>query len=100
MNTAVVVLSDKKYIERAIRTVEQIRNPSQGDWKKQIIFISVDFDLDPLFIEKYSIVEKKFPRIDITILQEKLLHKGYSKSDGREFNKTAIFISIINLSSS
>lgn len=88
MNTAVVVLSDKQYIERSICTIKQIRNPNQGDWKKQIIFISVDFDLDPLFIEKYSIIEKKFPRIDITKLQEKLLHKGYSKSDGREFNKT------------
>jgi hypothetical protein len=88
MNTVVVVLSDLNYIEKANETVKEIRNPKRGDWKKDIIFISVDFDLDPSFIEKYLIIEKKFPRIDISELQKKLLNKGYSNSDGREFDKT------------
>jgi len=88
MNTVVVVLSDLNYIEKANETVKEIRNPKRGDWKKDIVFISVDFDLDPSFIEKYFIIEKKFPRVDISELQKKLLNKGYSNSDGREFDKT------------
>lgn len=88
MNTVVVVLSDINYIEKANETVKEIRNPKRGDWKKDIVFISVDFDLDPLFIEKYFIIEKKFPRVDISELQKKLSKEGYSNSDGREFDKT------------
>jgi hypothetical protein len=88
MSTVVVVLSDLNYIEKANETVKEIRNPKRGDWKKDIVFISVDFDLDPSFIEKYFIIEKKFPRVDISELQKKLLNKGYSNSDGREFDKT------------
>jgi len=87
MNSVVVVLSDRKYFKRAEYTLDEIRDPNKGDWKKDIVFISVDFDLEPSFIEKYSIIEKKFPRIDISELQSKLSNKGYLNSDGRELNK-------------
>jgi hypothetical protein len=88
MTTAVVVLSDIHYFERAKRTIDEIRDSRLGDWQKDLIFISVDFDLEQEFIDKYSIIEKKFPRVDISGLMSKLSTTGYSKSDDREFNKT------------
>jgi len=85
MNSVVVILSDKKYLKKAENTINEIRN--KGEWKKDIVFISVDFDLEPSFIEKYSLIEKQFPRIDISELQSKLSKKRYNVGDGREINK-------------
>lgn len=87
MKSVVVVLSDRKYLKKAEYTLGEIRDPNKGDWKKDIVFISVDFDLEPSFIENFSLIEKKFPRINLSELQSKLSNKSYLNSDGRELKK-------------
>jgi hypothetical protein len=73
------------YFNRAKRTIIDLR--TKGNWKDDIVLITIDFDLNTNFKDYYNIIEVKFPLIDKTELLNKIGKNGFSNSDGREINK-------------
>jgi hypothetical protein len=88
--TAFVLLSDEKYKDRVIRTIEDIR--TVGMWQGDIVLICVQENLqarvfmDSQFIEKHNITTVSFPIINkVKLLND--IGNGFSNSDGREVCK-------------
>jgi hypothetical protein len=84
-DNVVVVLTDQGYFPRAINTIRDIRD--RGQWKGDLVIISVGFDLPHDFVSLYDIQEKKFSRIDLTEMYEKIGEHGFDNTDHRELNK-------------
>ena len=86
MDTVVVIVTDLSYFHKARRTIIDVR--SKGEWKGDLVVISIDFDLPHNFIDYYSIRPYKVKHINTSSVLEK-----YKKSpirptcDNREFNK-------------
>ena len=86
MKTAVVIVSDCKYYEKAMRTIHDVR--SVGNWCGDVVFIAIDLKLDEQFKKNYNIIEATFPKIDTTQLLGKVgsgFRDGFP--DGRETMK-------------
>lgn len=84
ISTVFVTLCDKKYFERAIKTIKLLR--TFGEWKGIIVLITIDFDLDDQIKVEYNLIEKKFPPIDKSIMIQKI-GNGFTDGDKREINK-------------
>lgn len=84
ISTVFVTLSDKKYFDRALKTIRQLR--TIGKWEGIIIWITIDFDLEEEIKLKYTIIEKKFQPINKSILLDKI-GNGFTDGDKREINK-------------
>lgn len=84
-DTTFALISDLAYFEKAKKTIVDLR--SRGNWRGSIVFITIDFDLNPNFKDFYNITEKKFESIDKTQLLENIGAQGFSNSDKRELYK-------------
>lgn len=82
--TAFVLITDWKYFDKAKRTIIDLR--SVGNWKKDIVVITVDFNLNQNFVDFYNIIQVQFENIDKRELLLKL-GNGFANSDKRELNK-------------
>jgi len=79
------LVTDIYYFNKAKRTIIDLR--SKGNWKGDIVVISINFDLNENFKDFYNIIEVKFPTIDKSELLEKIGKNGFSNSDKRELYK-------------
>lgn len=84
-NTVFVTLTDLKYLTKVKRTVIDLR--SKGNWRGDIVIITIDFKLNKNFKDFYNIIEVSFPLIDKTKLLSKIGKNGFTNSDKREITK-------------
>ena len=82
MDTVVVLVSDVGYLDKAKRTIEDIR--SIGRWWGPLVWIAVDFEPPEKYCKFYRITVKHFPRIDTRELVEKIKKRPYLATDTRE----------------
>ena len=85
LETAFVLISDLLYFNKAKRTIIDLR--SKGNWRGDIVLITIDFNLNNNFKDFYGIIEAKFDKIDKTNLLSKIGANGFSNSDKREITK-------------
>lgn len=85
LNTTFVMVTDLKYLHKSKRTIYDLR--SKGNWRGEIVLITIDFTLDDEFKKVFNVTEVKFKQIDKEFLLTKLLPNGFSNSDKRELNK-------------
>lgn len=84
----VVILTDLNYLSRARQTIQDVR--IRGDWRGDIILITIDFDAPPNFIDYYSLIPKRFPQIDVSaVLKSYETHPISPTCDNREYSKLA-----------
>jgi len=81
-----VLVTDANYFNKAKRTINDLR--TKGNWCKDIVLITIDFDLNSNFKDFYNIIEVKFPSIDKSNLLKKIGENGFNDStDKREIQK-------------
>ena len=85
-DTVFVLVTDHNYFNKAKRTIIDLR--TKGNWNKDIVLITIDFDLNSNFKDFYQITEAKFQSIDKTILLQKIGENGFNDTtDKREIYK-------------
>ena len=85
-DTVFVLITDQNYFNKAKRTIIDLR--TKGNWNKDIVLITIDFDLNINFKDFYQITEVKFPSINKTILLQKIGYNGFNDTtDKREIHK-------------
>ena len=85
-DTVFVLITDQNYFNKAKRTIIDLR--TKGNWNKDIVLITIDFNLNSNFKDFYQIIELKFPSIDKTILLQKIGENGFNDTtDKREIYK-------------
>ena len=85
-DTVFVLITDQNYFNKAKRTIIDLR--TKGNWNKDIVLITIDFNLTPNFKDFYQIIEVKFPHIDKTNLLRKIGENGFNDTtDKREIHK-------------
>ena len=84
-DTTFVIVTDNNYFKKAKRTICDLR--SKGNWKEDIVLITIDFKLNINFKNFYNITEISFPLIDKTNILSKIGENGFSNSDKREITK-------------
>jgi hypothetical protein len=81
-----VLITDLNYFNKAKRTIIDLR--TKGNWYKEIVLITIDFNLNTNFKDFYQITEVKFPLIDKSKLLEKIGQNGFNDTtDKREIYK-------------
>jgi hypothetical protein len=65
-DTAVVTLTDRAYFSRAKRTIIDVR--TRGQWKGDLVLVTIGFDASPNFLDYYGVTGKRFESIDTTQL--------------------------------
>ena len=85
-DTVFALVTDRQYFDKARRTIIDLR--SKGNWTKDIVLITIDFNLNANFKNFYNIIEQKFPVIDKTNLLSKIGKNGFTDTtDKREIHK-------------
>ena len=84
-STVFVLITDLLYSHKAFFTINDLR--TIGGWNGDVVLITIDFVLENTHIEKYHLIEAKFPLIDKSNLLQKIGYNGFSNSDKREINK-------------
>ena len=84
-NTVFALVTDKNYFNKSIVTINDLRKI--GNWKGDIVLVTIDFNLDENYKKMFDLIEAKFPLIDKSLLLEKIGKNGFSNSDKREINK-------------
>ena len=85
-DTVFVLVTDQNYFYRAKRTIMDLR--TKGNWNKDIVLVTIDFELNSNFKDFYHITEVKFPSIDKSILLHNIGENGFNDTtDKREINK-------------
>jgi hypothetical protein len=85
-DTVFTLASDFNYFNKAKRTIIDLR--SKGNWKGDIVLITINFDLNTNFKDFYNVTEKKFTQIDKSILLFKIGQSGFlDTTDKREVTK-------------
>jgi hypothetical protein len=87
IKTAFVLVTDEGYFSKAKRTIIDLR--SRGNWRGNIVLITINFNLNNNFKDYYDIIEKKFDIIDKFNLINKIGYSGFidSMDDKREITK-------------
>lgn len=67
-NTVVVTLTDAGYFSRAKRTIIDIR--SRGEWRGDLVLITVGFDAPRNFLDFYNVIQKRVEHINTDYLVE------------------------------
>jgi hypothetical protein len=83
--TAFVLVTDLNYFWRAQVTINDLRNI--GNWKGELILITIDFNINEHYKKNNGIIEVKFPEINKTYLLNQIGSNGFNNSDKRELNK-------------
>lgn len=84
-DTAFVLITDYLYFMKAKRTIIDLR--SKGNWKGEIVLITIKFSLNQNFKDFYNIIEVKFDTINKSGLLNKIGLNGFTNSDKREIEK-------------
>ena len=84
-DTAFVLITDYLYFMKAKRTIIDLR--SKGNWKGEIVLITIEFSLNQNFKDFYNIIEVKFDSINKSDLLNKIGLNGFTNSDKREIEK-------------
>ena len=85
-DTVFVLVTDQNYFNKSKRTIIDLR--TKGKWNKDIVLITIDFDLNSNFKDFYQITEAKFLCIDKTNLVENIGENGFKDTtDKREIYK-------------
>jgi hypothetical protein len=85
-DTVFALITDLIYFNKAKRTIIDLR--TIGKWNKEIVLITIDFNLNTNFKDFYQITEVKFPLIDKTVLLDKIGQNGFNDTtDKREIYK-------------
>jgi hypothetical protein len=84
-NTVFVLVTDQSYFYKATVTINDLK--TVGNWRGDIVVITIDFDLEDSYKSQDNIIEKRFPLIDKTHLLNEIGPNGFSNSDKRELNK-------------
>ena len=85
-DTVFVLVTDQNYFNKVKRTIIDLR--TKGNWNKDIVLLTIDFDLNSNFKDFYNITEAKFLPIDKTILLQKIGENGFNDTtDKREIYK-------------
>lgn len=79
MSTVVVTLTDLQYFEKAKRTIIDCR--TRGQWKGDIVLITINFEAPKNWLDFYNVTAKKFNHIDT-----RPLLKQYEKCPLRTIN--------------
>lgn len=83
----VVTYTDVKYLEKAKRTIKDIRE--QGKYYHDlVVMIDNSFEFDQKYIHEMNIIVKSYPDIYVTQLLDKIRQHPFQNWDGREYNKT------------
>jgi len=85
-STVFVLVSDRPYFEKAQSTIIGLR--TFGRWTGDIVYITINFDLDKDELSGLNVIEKKFEQIDVSHVLSKIGPDGFSNSDKREIHKT------------
>jgi len=85
-DTVFVLITDKNYFNKAKRTIIDLR--TKGNWNKDIVLITIDFNLNPNFKDFYNIIQATFKSIDKSTLLRKIGENGFNDTtDKREIYK-------------
>jgi hypothetical protein len=85
-DTVFALITDINYFNKAKRTIIDLR--TKGNWTKEIVLITIDFNLNSNFKDFYQITEAKFPLIDKSKLLGKIGANGFKDTtDKREIFK-------------
>ena len=87
MNTAVVLVTDGGYFDKALNTIRDLRGV--GGWDGELVVICVDFMIPTEIENEFCLITKSFPRIDIEPFLKYVREKPLSipTCDGREWKK-------------
>lgn len=86
MNSVVVTLTDIGHFFRARRTIIDIR--IRGDWKSDLVLITVGFDAPKNFLDYYTVIPFRVEHIDTSnLIEEYKLNPIRPTCDNREFAK-------------
>jgi hypothetical protein len=86
MTTVVVLVTDKPYFHKAKRTIMDVR--SKGEWKGDIVLITVDFQAPTNFLDFYSVRPYVVKHIDTNYILEQYKKNPIRPTcDNREFTK-------------
>ena len=84
--TVFTLITDVGYFVRAKRTIIDLR--TRGNWRGQIVLITIGFNANKNFIEFYNVTEVSFPSINKSNLIEKIGVNGFiDTTDKREICK-------------
>jgi hypothetical protein len=85
---AIVLVTDITYLPRAIQTIRDVR--IRGEWKGDIILLTIDFDAPLNVVDYYSLICKRVPQINVTeLLKNYKTNPIAPTSDNREYDKLA-----------
>jgi hypothetical protein len=85
-NTAFTTITDASYYPKAQKTIQELR--TKGRWAGDIVLMTIDFDADAAFLEKWRIIPHRVAHIDTSILVAKLKQNPIkSMADNRHFGK-------------
>lgn len=68
MNTVIVTLTDRNYYSKTRQTIIDIR--TKGKWTRDVVIISIDFDIPADFLESFNVAEFKASHINTDYLLE------------------------------
>jgi hypothetical protein len=68
VKSVVVTLTDSAYFNRAKRTIIDVR--SRGEWKGDLVLITVGFDAPRNFLDFYNVIQKRVEHINTGYLVE------------------------------
>ena len=85
-DTVVVTLSDDAHLERAMRTIRDIRGP--GRYWGPLVYIAIDFEPPRNFCALYDVEVWRRVRIDTSVLDAQIREHPFTGGDGRERTNT------------
>lgn len=86
MNPVVVTLTDSGYYQKAKRTIIDVR--SRGEWKGDLVLITVGFDAPPNFLDYYRVIPFRVEHLDTSYLVEQYKKDPIRPTcDNREYGK-------------
>jgi hypothetical protein len=68
VSSVVVTLTDAGYYQKAKRTIIDVR--SRGEWKGDLVLITVGFDAPPNFLDFYRVIPFRVEHLDTSQLVE------------------------------
>jgi hypothetical protein len=84
-STVVVLVTDRNYFHKALKTIEQLRGP--GAWQGELVLLAVDFDPEPTITQALQIQVRRVHHIDTTKLVEAYTAHPLKSSDNRHTGK-------------
>jgi hypothetical protein len=85
INTVFVLVTDKMYFNKACVTINDLK--TIGNWRGDIVLITIDFELEENYKITQNIIEQQFSPIDKLQLLHEIGPNGFSNSDKREIHK-------------